>query len=401
VRGHGVVKAAGPDPSMWVAMQRDREGFYMAVSKAAFDVVDKMLSQAYGEVKYLQEVEGETEYTLDNPVQARTNYDALYNMDKFSETGHAGICGITRSGKSTLLISLVRRFLEGGAFILYRDDGGGEFRYLAKYYPDATRVFIPEGPVDLRINLPVAIERFDWKQPGQIIDKVYRRDYPLNVIVFDSFANPEAPKMIGRFYYTLLREMLSSLQQKPSKEKMPLVFAIDELNDIAAPRSKGYTLSEEGKAFVSLALRKTGKHNVKILCTTHRLNQLMSDFRSQIDNIFLKRYAGGDAWAFLKDNLTTFNKYTYMKIWKILTTMPPAYFLYIDRQRRFDLCYFDDIPRPEVNYECQGVLGGERESRKATCPKCGFTWIYKGGRDVTRCPRCRAYIYFESEESLQ
>jgi hypothetical protein len=259
-------------------------------------------------------------------------------------------------------------------------------------------VFIPEGPgIRLEIGLPVKIERFDWKHPGTIIEQVYKGDYPFNVIVFDPFANPEAPKMIGRFYYKLLRDMLSTLQRKSYSEKPPLVFALDELNDIAAPRSKGYSLSEEAKAFVSLVLRKTGKHNVKILCTTHRLQQLSSDFRSQIDNIFVKRYAGADTWAFLKDNTITFNKWAYIKLWKIITTMPPEHFIYVDRYRRFDRYEFTDILRPQVEYECLGVLGGEGEGRKAVCPKCGFTWLYKGDKDETRCPSCRAYVYFDSE----
>jgi len=326
-----------------------------------------------------------------------TDVYELFDMDQFSETGHAAICGITRSGKSTLLISMVKKFLDNNALILYRDDGGGEFRYLAYYFRNSTRVFIPEGPgIRLEIALPVKIERFDWKHPGTIVEQVYKGDYPFNVVVFDPFANVEFPKMIGKFYYRLLRDMLSFLQRKSYSEKYPLVFALDELNDIAAPRSKGYELSEEGKAFVSLVLRKTGKHNVKILCTTHRLAQLTSDFRSQIDNIFIKRYAGGDAWAFMKDNLTTFNKWAYIKLWKIITSIPPQYFLYVDRYRRFDLYKFADIPRPQVDYECIGVLG-EGEGRKAVCPKCGFTWVYRGDRDETRCPRCKAHVYFESE----
>jgi hypothetical protein len=381
-------------------------GFYLTVEKPAVHEVHVLVEETYGINEFYfpkENEEDDTEYVLDeNDLEdikvpyVFTNVNELFDMSQFSETGHAGICGITRSGKSTLLISMVKRFLDNNAFVLYRDDGGGEFRYLAYYYENGVRVFIPEGPVNLKISVPVTIERFDWRHPSTIIQSVYRGDYPLNVIVFDSFANPEAPKMIGRFYYRLLRDMLSFLQRKSYSEKYPLVFALDELNDIAAPRSKGYSLSEEGRAFVSLALRKTGKHYVKILCSTHRLAQLTSDFRSQIDNIFIKRYAGGDAWAFLKDNTITFNKFAYLKLWKIITTMPPSYFLYFDRYRRFDLYKFADIPRPKVDYECIGVLG-EGEGRKAVCPKCGFTWTYRGDRDETRCPKCKAHVYFDSE----
>jgi len=383
-------------------------GFYLTVEKPALHEIHEVIEETYGINEFWVPKENnspvEQDYVLDeetlydaNIPYLHTDLDEFFNMDEFSETGHAGICGITRSGKSTLLISMVKRFLDNNALVLYRDDGGGEFRYLAYYYENGVRVFIPQGPVNLKISVPVAIERFDWRHPASIIEKVYRGDYPLNVIVFDSFANPEAPKMIGRFYYRLLRDMLSFLQRKSYSEKYPLVFALDELNDIAAPRSKGYALSEEGKAFISLALRKTGKHYVKILCSTHRLAQLTSDFRSQIDNIFIKRYAGGDAWAFLKDNTITFNKWAYIKLWKIITTMPPSYFLYFDRYRRFDLYNFPDIPRPNVDYECLGVLGGEGEGRKAVCSKCGFAWTYKGDKDVTKCPRCRAYVHFDSE----
>jgi len=383
-------------------------GFYLTVEKPAVHEVHVLVEETYGINEFYfpkENEEDDTEYVLDETgledikvPYVFTNVNELFNMDQFSETGHAAICGITRSGKTTLLISMTKRFLRNDAMVLYRDDGGGEFRYLAYQFKNATRVFIPEGPgIRLQIGLPVKVERFDWKHPGTIIEQVYKGDYPFNVIVFDPFANVEFPKMIGKFYYRLLRDMLSFLQRKSYSEKYPLVFALDELNDIAAPRSKGYALSEEAKAFVSLVLRKTGKHNVKILCTTHRLQQLSSDFRSQIDNIFIKRYAGADTWAFLKDNTITFNKWAYIKLWKIITTMPPEHFIYVDRYRRFDRYEFTDIPRPKVEYECLGILGGEGEGRKAVCPKCGFTWTYKGDRDETRCPSCRAYVYFDSE----
>jgi len=392
---------------MHISYAFEDNGFYLVVEKPALHEVHELIEETYGVNEFLVPKEDDSPVSQDyvlgeetlsgaNIPYVHTDLEEFFNMDEFSETGHAGICGITRSGKSTLLISMVKRFLDNNALVLYRDDGGGEFRYLAYYYENGVRVFIPQGPVNLKISVPVTIERFDWRHPASIIQSVYRGDYPLNVIVFDSFANPEAPKMIGRFYYRLLRDMLSFLQRKSYGEKYPLVFALDELNDIAAPRSKGYALSEEGRAFVSLALRKTGKHYVKILCSTHRLAQLTSDFRSQIDNIFIKRYAGGDAWAFLKDNTITFNKFAYVKLWKIITTMPPSYFLYFDRYRRFDLYKFADIPRPKVDYECLGVLG-EGEGRNAVCPKCGFTWLYRGDRDETRCPRCKAHVYFDSE----
>jgi len=390
---------------MHISYGFEDNGFYLTVERPALHEIHEIIEETYGINEFLVPKREDQEFILDEegledikvPYLFTDVYE-LFDMDQFSETGHAAICGITRSGKSTLLISMVRKFLDNNALVLYRDDGGGEFRYLAYYYEDAVRVFVPEGPgIRLEIGLPVKVESFDWKHPASIIERVYKRDYPFNVIVFDSFANPEAPKMIGRFYYRLLRDMLSFLQRKSYSEKYPLVFALDELNDIAAPRSKGYSLSDEAKAFVSLVLRKTGKHNVKILCTTHRLQQLSSDFRSQIDNIFVKRYAGADTWAFLKDNTITFNKWAYIKLWKIITTMPPEHFIYVDRYRRFDRYKFADIPRPKVEYECLGVLGGEGEGRKAVCPKCGFTWLYKGDRDETRCPRCKAHVYFESE----
>jgi len=282
-------------------------------------------------------------------------FEPLYDMENFNRTGHALICGITRSGKTTLLLSMIKKYLDNNALILFRDDGGGEFRHLAYYYEGGVRVFIPRD-CTINSNIKFNIQEFDWKNPSEIINAVYRQDFPFNVIVFDPFVDPFKPQMMGVFYRDLFAHLLFTLQKKKSSEKIPLIFCIDEINDIAAPKFKGYEMSLDSKSLISIVLRKCAKHNVKVIATTHRMNQISLDVRTQMEAKIMKRSSGYDTWLFINDESVTFNKWAFIKLWKHIVTMPPQNFVYFDRTGFFDYCVFDDIPRVNGEYECIGVI---------------------------------------------
>ena len=281
-------------------------------------------------------------------------FEPLYDMKNFGKTGHVLICGVTRSGKTTLLLSIIKKYLDNNALVLFRDDGGGEFRHLAYYYEDAARVFVPKG-CKINSSIKFHVQEFDWKNPSELVNAVYKRDYPFNVICFDPFVDPFKPQMLGVFYRDLFAHLLFTLQKKNASEKIPLIFCIDEINDIAAPKAKGFEMSLDSKSLIAIVLRKCAKHNVKVIATTHRMSQVSLDVRTQMEAKIMKRSSGHDAWLFMREESVTFNKWAYIKLWKHIVTMPPENFVYFDRTGFFDYCTFDDIPRVEGEYECIGV----------------------------------------------
>ena len=307
--------------------------------------------------------------------------DELYN-----EVIHALFDGLTGSGKTTLLIAILRVFLDRGDYVLYRDDGKKEFRYLAYYFPDETRIFIPnEAQCNLELfgmKHEVEIVRFD--SPKEIIDKTYQFDKQFNVIVYDPFARPgpDGWKMKSDFYGMLFEYILLKVQGLRDSRKKHLIFAIDELNDLIPPRGKGVTTGYI-RAAIDADIRKLRGHNIQLFGSTHRFNQISIDTRSQMKNIFLKQSYGYDSYSFLSQNLISASPKTFWGLIKKISQMPEHIYLLFDKKRNFDLCTYPDIPRPKgLECECTGTLLQETNKKQAIINR-RLSILYYYGRGHT------------------
>jgi len=295
----------------------------------------------------------------DAPVDVQTFTDI---NDLFEGDGHILIEGKTGYGKTTLLLTLLKRFLDDGWKVLYRDDAGCEFGDLAKYFK--TQIFIPEGE-----GISLTIRGFDadivrTNSPKKIIDMTYKGNYPLNIIVFDAYV--VNPAVSAKFFAKLFMQLIHKCQQTPRRKKQPLIFSIDELNDLIAPHGRGITGAHESLlGLFEVNTRKFRKHKVKLISTTHRFTQISINVRSQCDHIIVKKSYGADIWDFMSRALVTANNKTFWKVLRKVIAMPPNMFLYFDPNGHFDFLTFLDIPRdPNIDVEPLGVVEALEKDQK-------------------------------------
>lgn len=312
--------------------------------------------------KYLQNVKnsGDVETYLasvfskvpDEPPANVLSFTEVQNV--FHSDGHSLIVGRTGYGKTTLLLTLLKRFLDDHWKVLYRDDGGCEFGYLSRYFK--TQIFIPEGE-DIKLNVRGFVpDVVRTNSPKKIIEMTYANNYPLNVIVFDAYV--VNPAVSAKFYSKLFMELIHKCQQTPRRKKQRLIFSIDELNDLIAPHGRGMTGTHESLlGLFETNVRKLRKHKVRLISSTHRFTQLSVNVRSQCDHIFVKKCYGADIWDFMSRALITANNKTFWKVLRYVISMPRNVFMYFDPNGKFDFHTFLDIPRaPSVDVEALGIV---------------------------------------------
>lgn len=279
-----------------------------------------------------------------------TDLDSFFNADS-----HALIAGRTGYGKTTLIITLLKKFIDSGRKVLYRDPAGDEFCYLSKYYP--TQIFIPEQ-ADISIELiGFKAKIVKTNEPNEIIEKTYNNNYPVNAMLYDSYTKD--PTIIAKFYSELFLQLIHNCMQTRRSQRSELLFAIDELNDLVPPHGRGVTKTHSSLARIfEYNIRKLRKYKVRVLGITQRFNQLSIDVRSQFDNTFIKKSYGFDAWSFFAHQLITANSKTFWKVMRHIVGMPVEEFMFFDKNARFDFYRFSDIPRPPVEVELLGDWQG-------------------------------------------
>ncbi len=282
------------------------------------------------------------------------------DIDRFFQGGmHGLIVGITGGGKTTLLLSLLDALLDRGYTILARDDGGLESLNLLYKVP--IRIWIPEGcELKMKTEHKHDIAKFDWKEPGEILDRV--NEYPFNLVVFDAFCID--PGTSALFYSTLFRSLIFKCMQTPPAKKRKLIFSIDELNDLIQP--KGFELSKQHSSVRSLIeynIRKLRKHKVTLLATTHRFTQLGISVRSQFSYVFMKQSYGWDAWDFISKSLATQNNKVFWATLKDISSFDRRFFYLFDYKNNFDKFEFKDIHREEIEYEMTGAVTDEKMNK--------------------------------------
>ena len=298
---------------------------------------------------------------------------------------HTLIFGITGSGKTTLLLKLLKTFLDRGLTILARDDGGLESTFLLPYTP--ITYWIPRG-CKLRVKdcpYKYYVEEFDWRRPEEVLDSMW--DSPFNLVVFDAYCID--PGVSAVFWAGMLRTLIFKCMQTPVSRKEKLVFSVDELNDLIQP--KGYELSKKHgsvRALIEYNIRKLRKHNVTLIATTHRFTQLGISVRSQFSYVIVKKSFGWDVWDFVSKSLATQSNKVFWSILKDITVMGPEYAYLFDYKNNFDKFYIEDIERPRLDVELQGVIEPEDDMQKykerwlklawhmanVGCPNCGYKY---------------------------
>ncbi len=302
------------------------------------------------------------------------------DMGRFFQGGmHGLVVGITGSGKTTLLLSLLDAFLDRGYTILARDDGGLESLNLLYKVP--MRIWIPEGcELKMKTEHKHDIANFDWKEPGEILDRV--NEYPFNLVVFDAFCID--PGTSALFYSTLFRSLIFKCMQTPPAKKKKLIFSVDELNDLIQP--KGFELSSQHSSVRSLIeynIRKLRKHKVTLLATTHRFTQLGISVRSQFSYIFMKQSYGWDAWDFISKSLATQNNKVFWATLKDISTFDRRFFYLFDYKNNFDKFNFNDIHREEIEYEMTGAVSDEKTDRSSASLLREDQVMYFAGKGYT------------------
>ncbi len=286
-------------------------------------------------------------------VQQFTNLDSYYKSD-----GHALIAGRTGKGKTTLQTTMSKSFIDSGWKVLRREPAN-DFCYLAGYVGGCnTQIFIPQQD-DCTLELfGFDAEVVATNDPNEVIKRVYEGGYQFNVMLYDNYTYDL--DSISGFYAKLFLQLMHKCQQTRKAELQPLLFEIDELNDLAMPRGKGATEVQTNLARTfEYAIRKLRKYKVRILGTSQRFNQISIDVRSQFEHTFIKKNYGYDIWAFFAQQLITSNNKTFWKVLKHVISMPVNEFLFFDENAHFDFYTYPDIPRDnKLDVEMLGTWKG-------------------------------------------
>lgn len=281
------------------------------------------------------------------------------DLDTFYKGGRHGlIAGGTGAGKTTLLLTLQSRLLDMGHTILSRDDGGLEALYLLPKTP--IRVWVPDG-CELRLSTPYKcdVTHFDWKRPGEILDRVH--EYKYNLVVFDAYCID--PATSAMFWSSLFRQLIFTCMQTPRSKKRKLIFSVDELNDLIQGRGGELTNEHKAvKALITYNMRKLRKHEVTMLASTHRFADIGSGPLSNFSYIYVKQVKGYDAYDFLSKSLTMQNKEVFWATAKDLSRLETEYFYLFDYRGHFDKYTFSDIRREDPDPEAIGVIRSEAEA---------------------------------------
>ena len=281
------------------------------------------------------------------PIETFTDITPFFRGGK-----HALIQGITGSGKTTLLLTLVKMLHERGHIILFRDDGGLEFLYLLPEIP--MTIFIPKGcRLKIKGDYRYSIKYFE--NAMDIIQQIYHTRYDFNVIVYDAFCLD--PSISAQFWSELFNALIFKCMQTPRDLKEKLVFSIDELNDLVQP--KGHELTEghqKVRALLEYNIRKLRKHLVTLIATTHRFNMIGMNVRTQFSYIFMKKSFGWDIYEWLNKSLITASNKLFWSILRDIITLPQEYFYVFDYKGNYDKFRFNDIERPKIKYEVEGII---------------------------------------------
>jgi len=269
------------------------------------------------------------------------------------------IVGRTGSGKTTLLLQIERAFLKADKRlkVIHRDDGKCEFLYQLPVV-GRIKVFIPYGCrfVYEDIEGEVAVQHYDPDNPLGIIDNIARsRGFRYFVVMFDNFCiNPDlSAEFWAKWWTALIYHAMST----PLARKKPILLSFEEINDILRPRGWGITkVHDEVEGLLSYNFNKLRGHGIRLLCSTHRPQQLSRDIRSQIDWIFIKRSSGDDIYDWLNRILIRLSNPVFYYLIGFINEMPQEQFVAIDPYRKLDICVNEDIERWPVQYEIGGCI---------------------------------------------
>ena len=281
------------------------------------------------------------------PIQTFTDMTPFFKGGR-----HALIQGITGSGKTTLLLTLVKMLHNKGHTVLFRDDGGLEFLYMLRDIP--MTIFIPKG-CRLKIWGDYRYDIKNFENPMDIINRIFKTRYDFNVIIYDAYCLD--PNLSAQFWSEFFNALIFKCMQTPRDLKERLVFSIDELNDLIQP--KGYELTEghqKVRSLIEYNIRKLRKHLVTLIATSHRFNMLGMNVRTQFSYIFIKKSFGWDIYDWLNRSLITASTKLFWAILKDIITMPPNHFYVFDYKGNYDKFSFEDIPRPKIKYELEGII---------------------------------------------
>jgi len=280
---------------------------------------------------------------------------------------HILIDGITGSGKTALMLYLLREFYEEGFRIILRDAGGLEFINLALDIPIV--MWIPEGcsfklkrPEEAAENIEVA----EYASPEEVVGEAFKGERRFHAVCNRLF-HPRDYEQWVEFFGGLLGEILRICHTSPPSRDRRLVLAVDELNDLVT--SSQYALSplhRSLKAVIEMNLRSLRKHYVTLMASTHGLSQISRGARSQFSYIFLKRHQGDELYQFCSRNLVTVRNEVFWFVLNALQRLPNDEAFLFDPVRRFDrVCFPNPIvyERDEMEWSASirdEPLGGRR-----------------------------------------
>jgi len=274
--------------------------------------------------------------------------------DFYKEGNHVLILGKTGSGKTVLLLNLIRKFLEHRFKVIHRDDGGLEFLKLHDFV-DEIAVMKPDQCYFNVASDKVVIYDYDIENTMQLVNFLLDTKHKFIVILFDVFCKDK--ELSARFWNSFFDSFITTLMQRHISLKKKIVLSFDELNDIVQSQKMELTEAHRKvRAMIEYNIRKLRKHKVKLVCTSHRPNQLTLNIRSQFSYVFIKQSFGYDLYTFLNKELVHIGSKLFFKILRDIKDMSPKYAYLFDKRGYFDKLEFPNLPEDMPYFELAGIL---------------------------------------------
>jgi len=274
--------------------------------------------------------------------------------DFYKEGNHVLILGKTGSGKTVLLLNLIKKFLEHGFRVIHRDDGGLEFLKLLDFV-DEIAVMKPSTCYFNVASDKVIIYDYDVEKPYELVKFLLDSKHQFMVILFDVYCKDK--ELAADFWSEFFDAFITILMQRHVSVKRKVVLSFDEINDIIQPQKMELTpVHRKVRALVEYNIRKLRKHKVKLVCTSHRPNQLTLNIRSQFSYVFVKQSFGYDLYQFLNKELVHIGSRLFFKILRDIKDLDVAYAYLFDKKGYFDKLMFPNLPEYLPYYEIEGIL---------------------------------------------
>lgn len=315
---------------------------------------------------------------------------------------HAILSGVTNSGKTTFLLSLLTWYANNtNDTLIYRDDTKLEVFFIHDKLGDKLLVWHPSGTT---FNSDT-METKEFRTPRELVIGIHKYgNKKVNVILSDWYM--ASRQSMFDFWLDYLKEFLHFRKTRGLLwcQDRPITLFFDEINDIVTNtmyRIAGQgQVTNEGEWFV----RKSRGFGVRIIASTHRIKTLSKGFWSQFSYWFFKRAHATDAHQVIQEMIPNIHPDQIKSKSKKIGYLKPSQVFIIDHAGYYGFIPTDDIKRhyPDIDIRGEWNYIGIHSKEKGTTKelKLALKKVKRRLQDVESRERRLDSMEIDSEQAI-